>query len=183
MPASQQGDAVKLILVLFVCWVATAPVSAAELPKGLIALDGRPAPALKLSDLSGRSTDLAALRGQWVMVHFWASWCGPCRKEMPTIQSLAGKILSERLRIVLVNTAESDDTAFAFLAIVAPDLDTLMDHDGVVTDLWQPRGLPSTFLVDPAGRLRYLALGGRSWDSEPYLGFLKGLPPAAKGAP
>lgn len=183
MLACRQGDAVKQFLVLLIGLAASISVSAADLPKGLIRLDGRAAPALKLTDLSGRTTDLAALRGQWVMVHFWASWCGPCRKEMPTIQSLSEKIQADRLRIVLVNTAESDDTVFAFLAIVAPDIDTLMDHDGAVTDRWQPRGLPSTFLVDPDGRLRYLALGGRTWDADPYLGFLKGLPPAAKGRP
>lgn len=165
----------KQLSAFLICWAVAVSVPAAELPKGLIALDGRPAPALKLTDLSGRSTDLATLRGQWVMVHFWASWCGPCRKEMPTIQSLSAKIAPDRLRILLVNTAESDDMAFAFLAIVAPDLDTLMDHDGVVTDQWQPRGLPSTFLVDPEGRLRYLALGGRVWDADPYLGFLRRL--------
>jgi thiol-disulfide isomerase/thioredoxin len=125
--------------------------------------------------MDGRTTDLVKLRGQWVMVHFWASWCGPCRKEMPTIQSLAGKIPPDRLRIVLVNTAESDEAAFSFLAIVAPEIETLMDRDGAVTDKWQPRGLPSTFLVDPDGRLRFLALGGRVWDQDPFLGFLRQL--------
>lgn len=163
----------KLLLVAMLLF---SGANAAELPGGLLKLDGRAAPALKLSDMDGRTTDLVTLRGQWVMVHFWASWCGPCRAEMPTIQSLATKVSPERLRILLVNTAESDDSAFSFLAIVAPDLETLMDRDGAVTEIWQPRGLPSTFLVDPTGRLRYLALGGRVWDANPYLGFLRRLP-------
>jgi thiol-disulfide isomerase/thioredoxin len=162
----------KLLVAVFLLF---ATANAAELPGGLLKLDGRAAPALELKDMDGRTTDLVKLRGQWVMVHFWASWCGPCRKEMPTIQSLAGKIPPDRLRIVLVNTAESDEAAFSFLAIVAPEIETLMDRDGAVTDKWQPRGLPSTFLVDPDGRLRFLALGGRVWDQDPFLGFLRQL--------
>jgi hypothetical protein len=58
---------------------------------------------------------------------------------------------------------------------VAPDIVPLMDSDGAVTERWQPRGLPATFFVDPEGRLRYLALGGRPWDTPAYLGFINGL--------
>ena len=75
--------------------------------------------------------------------------------------------------IFLINTAETDDKVFSFLGIVAPELNPLMDYDGLVTEKWQPRGLPSTFLVDPQGRLQYLALGGRKWDSPAFLRFLK----------
>lgn len=152
------------------------------LPEGLIELDGRPAPALRLSDLDERVTDLETLRGQWVMVHFWASWCAPCRRELPAIARMAERLVPERLRLVMVNTAETDDEVFAFLAAVAPTLDTLLDRDGQVTERWQPRGLPSSFFVDPQGRLRYLALGGRPWDSPAYLAFLRALPPPLSAA-
>ena len=114
------------------------------------------------------------LRGQWVMVHFWASWCGPCRRELPAIAAMA-QIKPAALALVMVNTAETEDEVFAFLSSVAPALSTLLDKDGQVTERWQPRGLPSTFFVDPKGRLRYLALGGRPWDIELYRQFLVGL--------
>ncbi len=157
--------------------------TAAEVPPGLMARDGAPAPALRLSNMEGKVTDLRDLRGQWVMVHFWATWCGPCRKEMPTLQSLVKLLPTQRLRILLVNTAETDDEVFAFLGLVAPDLDTLMDRDGKVTEQWQPRGLPSSFLIDPDGRQRYLALGGRDWATQPYPAFLRQItqPPAVNG--
>lgn len=125
--------------------------------------------------MDGKVTDLKDLRGHWVLVHFWASWCGPCWREMPTLQRMRARISPDRIRLVLVNTAETDDDVFAFMAVVAPDLDSLLDRDGALTQRWQPRGLPSTFLVDPAGRIRYLALGGRRWDSPSYLDFLRGL--------
>jgi cytochrome c biogenesis protein CcmG/thiol:disulfide interchange protein DsbE len=160
------------------CLLLLSPVSFAtehRLPPGLLQLQPRPAPALRLANMDGKVTDLRKLRGHWVMVHFWASWCGPCRREMPTIQAMATKMAPRYLRLVLVNTAERDDDVFAFLGGVAPDLDSLMDRDGSVTARWQPRGLPSTYLVDPQGRERYLALGGRRWNSKAYLEFLSHL--------
>jgi thiol-disulfide isomerase/thioredoxin len=148
---------------------------AGDLPPGIMALDGRPAPALKLDNLDGEPWDIADSRGHWIFVHFWASWCGPCRREMPTIQKLTEELQDEQLEIVMVNTAETEDEVFSFLGIVAPDLVPLMDTDGLVTEAWQPRGLPATFFVDPQGHLRYLALGGREWHTGPYLDFLRGL--------
>ena len=162
--------------LFFWLWWLPLGLSAGGLPVGLIPLDSRPAPPLRLAGTDGKVTDLKDLRGRWVMVHFWASWCRPCRKEMPAIQRMAEKLVPQRLHLVLVNTAETDEAVFSFLALVAPALDTLMDRDGQVTDRWQPRGLPSSFFVDPQGRLRYLALGGRMWDTPPYMSFLRALP-------
>ena len=167
-------NVVKRIIFLILL-ALSFPGNSEPVPKGLLALSGVAAPALKLKDSDGAETDLAKLRGQWVLVHFWASWCGPCRKEMPTLQRMSQKIPSKTLRLVLVNTAESDDEVFSFLATIAPELNSLMDRDGKVTETWQPRGLPSSFLVDPQGKLRYLALGGREWDSAAYLNFVRAL--------
>ena len=157
--------------LLLLAWQVTA----AELPKGILTLDGRDAPPLQLKNLDGGSWDIREARGRWVFVHFWATWCGPCRREMPTIQAIFPQFDSKELEIVLINTAESEDTVFVFLSGVAPDITPLMDNDGLVTERWQPRGLPATFFVDPEGKLRYLALGGRPWDTPEYLDFIKSL--------
>ena len=94
---------------------------------------------------------------------------------MPTIQKMTKTLQDGHLEIFMVNTAETEDEVFSFLGIVAPDIMPLMDTDGLVTETWQPRGLPATFFVDPEGRLRYLALGGREWHTGPYMNFLRGL--------
>lgn len=158
-------------------FLATLPALAdgPPLPKGLLVLDGRMAPPLMLKNMDGERWDIGASRGHWLFVHFWATWCGPCREEMPTIQAVFPNFEPQQLEIVLINTAESEDTVFSFLAEVAPDITPLMDRDGLVTEAWQPRGLPATFFVDPQGRLRYLALGGRPWNEPEYLDFLRTL--------
>jgi thiol-disulfide isomerase/thioredoxin len=168
--------ALNTVAVSACLWFFALSAPAAEpLPKGLLVLDGREAPPLVLNDLDGERWDISTARGRWLFVHFWATWCGPCRKEMPTIQAIVSKFDASQLEIVLINTAESEDTVFAFLAEVAPDITPLMDSDGLVTERWQPRGLPATFFVDPDGRLQYLALGGRPWDSPEYLEFVQRL--------
>ena len=94
---------------------------------------------------------------------------------MPSIQKMLPLIDGADIEIVLVNTAETEDEVFTFLGIVAPDLVPLMDTDGLVTESWQPRGLPATYLVDPEGHIRYQALGGREWEQPAYVEFLRGL--------
>ncbi len=164
-----------LALTLGLAWLLLSSAAAVTLPKGILKLDGRPAPPLVLQNMDGERWDLSESRGHWVLVHFWATWCGPCRKEMPTLQAILPQLDPKKMELAIINTAESEDTVFSFLAAVAPDIVPLMDTDGQVTERWQPRGLPASFFVDPDGRLRYLALGGRPWDTPPYLNFIKGL--------
>jgi len=166
------------LLLPIVLLVLPTASTAATLPKGIIKIDpAAKSPKLRLANADGEVTDLRSLRGNWVMVHFWASWCGPCRAELPTVQRMAKKLVPKEIKLLMVNTAENEDDIISFLFGVAPDLDTLMDKDGVVTNAWQPRGLPSSFFVDPEGKIRYLALGGRPWDTKPYIDFIKALAP------
>jgi len=146
-----------------------------DLPKGIIHQDGRIASSFTLKDIDGETYNFSDSKGKWVFVHFWATWCGPCRKEIPTIQDIVKKFENSNLDIVIINTAESEDAVFNFLGLLAPDINPLMDTDGLVTEKWQPRGLPATYFVDPEGKIRYLALGGRPWNKDVYLEFLNGL--------
>ncbi len=163
---------ITLLLLIFNFNQALADI---KLPEGIITLDGRNAPDLKLKDIDGEAFDLSKSRGKWAFVHFWATWCGPCRKEMPTIQTILSQYKKSNIDFYIVNTAESEDAVFSFLGLLAPDVNSLLDEDGLVTEMWQPRGLPATYFVDPKGRLRYLALGGRPWDENIYRQFLNQL--------
>ena len=128
-----------------------------------------------LNDIDGEKFELEDARGSWVFLHFWASWCGPCREEMPAIQKLADELNGDRFQIVMINTAEDEDTIFEFLAAIGVELNSLMDADGLVTEAWKPRGLPTTFLIGPGGDVRYQAIGGRDWSKAEYINFIKQL--------
>jgi len=163
---------ISIILLALLPWRVDA---AGAPPDGIIELDATAAPDFSISDYDGKTYSLAQSRGKWVFLHFWASWCGPCRREMPKIAGLIQDMAGKPIDIVLVNTAEDEDTIFSFLGGVAPSLHSYMDRDGLLTQKWAPRGLPTTFFIDPQGRRRYLALGGRPWDRPAYRNFIEAL--------
>ena len=165
----------SIILVALLLLHATPGATAESLPAGIMRVNDITASELKLDNIDGEAYDLATTGGHWRFVHFWASWCGPCRREMPSIHRMTTLLEDSDIEFVIVNTAETEDEVFTFLGIVAPDLVPLMDGDGRVTQVWQPRGLPSTFLVGPAGKIQYQALGGREWDQPAYIEFLRAL--------
>ena len=171
MLAKRLSTKALVLALLLPLYVLAEP----SLPQGIMKLDGRDAPQLALNNMDGKAYDIRNFRGRWVFVHFWASWCGPCRREMPLINELVPKINHKQMEFMLVNTAESEDTVFSFIATVAPGLNILLDTDGQATERWQPRGLPASFLVDPTGKLRYLALGGRPWNEPAYHNFINTL--------
>ncbi|MDH5545821.1 MAG: TlpA family protein disulfide reductase [Gammaproteobacteria bacterium] len=165
----------RALFLLLIGIFYSVMLEAATPPKGIIVQDGRMAPTIRLKNLDGDDFDLSKVEKKWKFVHFWASWCGPCRKEMPTIQEISTQLGSDKWQIVLINTAEDEDTVFSFASIVTPDLIPLLDKDGVISEQWQPRGLPSTYLVDPENKIRFIALGGRPWNEIEYLNFLREL--------
>jgi len=173
-----------LMLMVFVLGVfSNLSLSAgnSNVPFGIRHYDIGSAQNFALNDVDGEKYELNHSKGNWVFLHFWASWCGPCREEMPAIQQLADKMKGEKFQIIMINTAEDEDTVFEFLASINVELNSLLDVDGQVTEVWEPRGLPTSFLINPEGKVKYQAIGGREWGSPVYISFLKNiLKPEAK---
>ena len=170
---------VLLCSTLFSVYLSPSAIAAdkgqqIEVPFGIRHYDIGPAQNFTLTDIDGEEFELSSTRGRWVFLHFWASWCGPCREEMPAIQQLADHMQDE-LHIVMVNTAEDEDTIFEFLASIGVDLHSLLDSDGLVTEDWKPRGIPTSFLIDPQGQVKYQAIGGREWGDRLYTDFIDKL--------
>jgi thiol-disulfide isomerase/thioredoxin len=166
----------KLVFfLLIICFNIAVHATDINPPFGIRHYEIGQAQNFELSDIDGEKFQLDSTRGTWVFLHFWASWCGPCRDEMPTLQLLANTFSDDTLKIVMINTAEDEDTIFTFLSAINVEINSLMDMDGQVTEVWKPRGLPTTFLIDPTGKVRYQAIGGREWGKPTYINFIKQL--------
>ncbi|MBI3523896.1 MAG: TlpA family protein disulfide reductase [Betaproteobacteria bacterium] len=126
------------------------------------------APKLKLKNMDGKEVSLEKLRGKVVIINFWATWCPPCRREMPSLQRLwlqhGGKT---DLQIVAVNIGENAETVLDFMGTLdaAPTFTIVFDKDSAALRQWPIKGLPTTFLLDRKGRIVYRAIGGREFDS------------------
>jgi peroxiredoxin len=137
--------------------------------KPLQAVESLPkAPALMLPDEEGKKTwRLSDLRGKVVLVNFWATWCPPCRKELPSMERLWRQFKDAGLVVLGVNVGETGDEVFAFSNGLETPLTfpLLLDEDSRVAQSWPVTGLPTTYLVDKQGRIAFGAIGGREFDS------------------
>lgn len=146
-------------LALFLT-AATAHAAGGELKP----LDPTPAPALALPGLGGKPVDLAAFRGKVVLVNFWATYCKPCRDEMPSLDRLRARLAPRGFEVVGVDIAEDAATVNQFLAKVPVAFPLALDGDGGTMGKWKAIALPTSFLVDRQGRLRARLTGGADWE-------------------
>jgi len=123
-----------------------------------------PAPDFSLQDMAGNPVGLADFRGQVLVVNFWATWCPPCRKEMPSIEKGARWLERFNGRFIAINMGEKPEAIRRFLKNQPLDLQILLDPNADTAADWGVEGLPVTFVVDPEGRIVYKALGAREWD-------------------
>jgi cytochrome c biogenesis protein CcmG/thiol:disulfide interchange protein DsbE len=119
-----------------------------------------PAPAATLPRLQGTgSSSLAAYRGSWVLVNFWASWCGPCRQEAPALEDFQRAHRGPGFTVVGIDTRDLSDDGRAFVHEFGLSYPQLRDGDGNAAHEFGTTGVPENFLVDPAGKLRLLRHG------------------------
>jgi thiol-disulfide isomerase/thioredoxin len=139
-------------------------------------------PALALPDLQGRTVDLRELRGRVVLVNFWATWCEPCREEMPSIERLRERLAGKPFEVVLVNFGEGATRIEEYLRRENLALPVVRDADKAVAAAWRAGGLPMTFLVDARGRIRYSVFGERDWSEGEALATVERLVAEASSA-
>ena len=133
------------------------------------------APDFVLQDTEGNTHRLSDYRGKPVIINFWATWCPPCREEIPSMNR-AWKILEqEEIAMLAINMGEDEDTIFIFTADYPADFPILMDRDGEVIEQWPVKGLPTTYVVAPDGRIAYRAIGSREWDDPSLLERIRAL--------
>jgi len=157
-----------LFTLLLALLTLSAPLQAAR--QGMKAIEPRIiAPALEMTDMDGEPQKLADLRGKVVIVNFWATWCPPCRAELPSMNRAWEKLDHDRFAMLAVNVGEDEDTIFAFMGDYPIDFPVWLDQSGKAAREWPLRGLPTTYIVDKQGRIAYRAIGGREWDDDKLL--------------
>ena len=123
-------------------------------------------PDFTLEDMDGESYTLSDYRGKVVMVNFWATWCPPCRRELPSMETLYQAFKDDSFTILAINQWESPDHVFAYMGQleVFPSFPIIFDRDSAVSQTFGVKGLPTTVLIDKRGRVVYRAVGGRDFN-------------------
>jgi peroxiredoxin len=136
-----------------------------------------PFPAAKFSlvDLDDNVHTLADYKGKPLIVNFWATWCPPCRAEMPSMERAWKKIEPEGIAMIGINVGENFDQVFGFTADIDVSFPLLLDTDGQVTNAWPIEGLPTTYILNPDGEMVYRMIGSREWDDETLLDAIRDL--------
>jgi len=134
-----------------------------------------PAPAFTLASRAGQDVSLAQYKGNVVMINFWASWCGPCRQEMPLLESIYKKYNKMGFTMLGVNVEPDSNAANDWLKATPVSFPILYDRDSKVSKLYDVAGMPSTVIIDRSGKLRVLHRGYKPGDENEYLDSIRTL--------
>jgi peroxiredoxin len=157
-----------IVALLAILLCAAPPAIAAVNP-------GAPAPAFTLAARDGGKLSLADLKGQVVMINFWATWCGPCRQEMPLLAQLHDKYEPLGFTMLGVNVEPDSAAAVAWLKGVPVTFPILFDTDSAVAGSFGVEGMPSSVLVDRNGQVRYIHRGYKPGDEAKYADMIRSL--------
>lgn len=133
-----------------------------------------------LSSLDGTSVRSRDLNGKVVLLNFWATWCGPCKEEMPSLARLQQQFDPKRFAIVTITTDVQRRGIQQFLGQLGITLPVLFDEDQEVSRSFMVRGLPTTILIAPDGHLLGRATGPRAWDSQESIALMRQILEGAK---
>ena len=153
--------AAGMLLTLALLCLAPHPAPAGELSQ----LSAAP-PALSLPDLAGRARDLDEFDGKVLLVSFWASWCRPCIEEIPAIRRLSEAMTDQPFAVIGVNVGEGQRRVQAAVTRLGITFPVMLDRDSAAFKAWGADVLPTAYVLDGFGRVRYVARGPLDWDRE-----------------
>jgi len=134
-----------------------------------------PAPQFTLAARGGNEVSLAQYRGKVVMINFWASWCGPCRQEMPLLENIYKKYGKLGFTLLGVNVEPDSKAADDWLKQTPVSFPILYDKESKVSKLYDVAGMPSTVIIDRKGNVRVLHKGYKPGDENEYLDSIRSL--------
>jgi thiol-disulfide isomerase/thioredoxin len=172
-PAASASSGVEVVEAA----ASNQPWYAAELEKlGFFVFPSpEPIPAFTVKTLAGADTGVSALAGKVVLLNFWATWCPPCRTEMPSIQILHEKLKGSAFEVMAISVAEKPGTVTDFLKSNPYTFPMYLDETGSASAPFASRGIPTTFLLDKQGRAIAAIVGARSYDGPELVALFKSL--------
>jgi thiol-disulfide isomerase/thioredoxin len=162
-----------LLAVALLAWSCAAGAAGRELKPW----SGGATPPLALRDVQGREHKLSDYRGKVIVLNFWATWCDPCREEMPSMQRLQDKLAGKPFAILAVDYGEGVPRVNDFLKKVPVRFTVLLDRDTSAATAWKVKVLPTTLVLDSRHRIRYSVVGDLEWDSPEVEGAIRKLLP------
>jgi thiol-disulfide isomerase/thioredoxin len=118
-----------------------------------------------LPTTKGGSENLASLKGKIVFLNFWATWCGPCRAEMPSMEALYNRFRDDGLEILAVNCMEKEQEVIAFMGEHGLSFPAALDEDGKVSGAYGIQAIPTSYLLDRDGKIILRLVGSIDWDT------------------
>ncbi|MDX8412316.1 MAG: TlpA disulfide reductase family protein [Mariprofundaceae bacterium] len=156
----------RLVPLLLVLWTF-APLALADplTDMGVITpKDRMPAPDFSLPSLHGEERRLSDFKGRVVLLHFWATWCAPCRKEMPELHTMWDGYREQGLELLCVNVDRGNRKGVeSFMQDIGLDFHTLLDAEGAVRNDYEVRALPTTYVIGRDGKFVGRIVGERNW--------------------
>jgi peroxiredoxin len=166
----------KAILISLLLVGVIACLSCSRKEESKPALAGNPAPDFTLPDLAGRQTRLADLRGKVVLVNFWATWCPPCREEVPSMMRLNRMMAGKPFQMLAVSEDEGGKKAVeAYFKTAGAELPALLDQDQAIGKRYGLTGVPETFVVDKKGVILKKVIGAMEWSDPQVVLYLEDL--------
>jgi thiol-disulfide isomerase/thioredoxin len=159
LPRARRTMSATQVASLAIAFLFLQPSLASALTSGDIA------PSFALPTIDGRA-DLTQLRGRWVYVDFWASWCAPCKQSFPFMNAMRSKFRDRGLEIVAINVDAKRADADRFLRQVPAEFVIAFDPAGETAKRFAVKSMPSAYLIDPGGRVRVIHRGFKGADAE-----------------
>jgi peroxiredoxin len=156
-------------------WFRAAAIASTAIVSSLVGASSAIAPSFSLPSRSGDSVSLEQLKGQVVMLNFWASWCGPCRQEMPLLDQMHKRYSSLGFTLLGVNVEANTKDAERWLTETPVSFPVLFDKESKVSKLYDVNAMPSTVFIDRKGNVRYLHRGYKPGDESEYLNQIRAL--------
>ena len=116
-------------------------------------------------ETAGQNLSLGALKGKVVFLNFWATWCGPCRAEMPSMEALYSRYREKGLEILAVNCGEEQEEVLAFMKSNRLSFPVALDSDGKVSGAYGIQAIPASFIIDREGKIIIRVVGSLDWDT------------------